>query len=1073
LRKQWAVFIKWLNMNESILKALMRLFAIVANVDRSGHSENERSIVHDYLELHYSNEIVQNYLRYFDDKVKFYHPEQSYSNKHETIKQDILNENVVVDLCSQINEELNQEQRIIVLIYLLDFINRGDALTEKELKFVTLVAAQLKIRKDEFLNAQSFTFNNLEEITEDDRLLFIDAKDSSDNPKIKHFPNEKMEGRIVVLHLPSTDTYVFRYYGHLSMFINGHNIKPNRSYIWSVGSVIKNAKTGSIYFSRMSGRFIQAKVESKFVFEADNIEYSYRNSTNGVKRFSFTEDSGRLIGIIGGSGSGKSTLLNLLNGNLKPRRGSIRINGFDIHEHKEELKGVIGYVPQDDLLIKELTVFQNLYYNAKLCFRDYNEEQIVKVVERALVDFDLIEARDLNVGDAFTTILSGGQRKRLNIALELIREPSILFVDEPTSGLSSADSEKIITLLKRQALKGKLVITNIHQPSSDVYKMLDKLLVIDQGGRVIFYGNPITAITYFKHASHYPDADESECPSCGNINSEEILRIVEARVVDTNGRLTRKRKTSPEEWYQKYMREIDVDVQKTQREHDSTVPRNNFKIPNHFKQFKIYLKRDIIAKFHNKQYMLLWMSEAPLLAFILAFFTKKYTFVDGVPRYIFGENPNIPAFLFMAVIVALFLGMVISAEEIFKDRKILKREKFLNLSRSSYLFSKISVLFLISAIQAIVFVIIGNLMLDIKGMMFEYWLILFTVSCCANLIGLNISSGLNSVVTIYVMVPIILVPQLMFSGVVVDFDKMHDKIASDKNVPIIGDIMTSRWAYEALMVEQFKANRYERIFYDAEQMDKHATYYRSYALPKLHNMTEECLALNVDTANPKLKLKLQTIRKEVYKICVDLNWSLPSVYDSINNKYYTVKVAKSLNQFFDIANRSYVKQYNVAVTQRDSLYDMMVNKLGGEEKFNKFKQRYHNKQLASVVTNEKELMELTEQKGELVPLKDAVYRIPESRNGRAHFYAPVKRIFNLHISTFWFNVLFIWLTSGIFLIILYYDILKKIITYFEIVRLNRYNRRRFVRLRNIAEETQAQARKITVQESKKIFGHNR
>jgi len=1046
-------------MNESILKALMRLFAIVADVDRSGHSENERGIVRDYLDLHYSNEIVQKYLLYFDEQVKYYHPEQMYLNANEARKQHNLNENIIIALCKQINEELDQEQRVIVLIYLLDFINRGEELTEKELKFVTLVATQLKIKEDEYQDAESFTFNNLDEITHEDRLLFIDSNESSGDPKIKHFPNEKMEGRIVVLHFTSTDTYIFRYYGHLALFINGHNIKPNRSYIWSVGSVIKNSKTGSIYFSRMAGRFIQANVENKFVFEADNIEYNYRNSNNGVKRFSLSEESGRLIGIIGGSGSGKSTLINVLNGNIKPRKGSISINGYDIHENKEILKGVIGYVPQDDLLIKELTVYQNLYYNAKLCFRNYFEEEIAIVVERALVDFDLVEARDLYVGDAFTTILSGGQRKRLNMALELIREPSILFVDEPTSGLSSADSEKIITLLKRQALKGKLVITNIHQPSSDVYKMLDKLLVMDQGGRVIFYGNPITAITYFKHASHYADADESECLNCGNINSEEILRIVEARVVDTNGRLTRKRKTSPEEWYQKYMREIDVDVQKTKREHDSSVPRNNFRIPSHIRQFRIYLERDVLAKFHNKQYLLLNVLEAPLLAFILAFFTKKYTYIDGIPRYIFGENPNLPAFLFMAVIVSLFLGMVISAEEIFKDRKILKREQFLNLSRSSYLFSKISVLFAISAIQSIIFVLIGNLMLDIKGMVFEYWLILFTASCWANLVGLNISSGLNSVVTIYVMVPIILVPQLLFSGVVVDFDKMHDKIASDKNVPIIGDIMTSRWAYEALMVTQFKDNKFEKSFYDAEQAIKHATYYRSYALPKLNSIVSECITLKKTENNKKLPLKLHTIQKEIEKICTDLNWALPTVYDSINTTDYCKTISESVNNFLSIANRTYVKQYNDAVTQRDSQYDIYVKKFGSEEKFNTYKQRYYNKQLAAVVTNEKEINELIEQNGELVPLKDAVYRIPDLRNGRAHFYAPVKRILNFAIQTFWFNALAIWLFSGLLLGILYYDILRKIIVYFETMRINRYNRRRFVRLRTIAEESQAKKKK--------------
>jgi ABC transport system ATP-binding/permease protein len=1038
-------------MNESILKALMRLFAIVADVDRDGHSDNERGIITDYLDMQYSREIVFKFLRYFDEQVKFYHPELMYLNASETRKQHTINEGVIVSLCDQINEELDQEQRVIVLVYLLDFINRGDALTEKELKFVTTVARQLKIDIDEFTDIKNFTFGDLDEIAHEDCLQFIDAGSPPADPRIKHFFVERMEGRIVVLHVPSTNTYIFRYYGNLTLIINGHNIKPNHSYIWSVGSVIKNSKVGSIYFSRMAGRFIQASVEYKFVFTAEDIEYSYRNSNNGVKCFNLTEDSGRLIGIIGGSGCGKSTLLNVLNGNLKPRKGHIRINGYDIHENKELLEGVIGYVPQDDLLIKELTVFQNLYYNTKLCFSNYSEEQVKEIVERALVDFDLLEARDLNVGDAFTTILSGGQRKRLNIALELIREPSILFVDEPTSGLSSADSEKIITLLKRQALKGKLVITNIHQPSSDVYKMLDKILVMDQGGRVIYYGNPISAITYFKRASHYADAEESECPSCGNVNSEQILRIVEARVVDANGRLTRKRKTIPEEWYQKYLSEVDVKVRQTQREHDSSVPKNNFKIPNHFRQFKIFLERDLLAKFHNKQYLLINALEAPLLAFLLAFFTKKFTHADGITKYIFGENPNIPAFLFMAVIVALFLGMVISAEEVFKDRRILKREKFLNLSRSSYLFSKIIILFSISAIQTLIFVIIGNTMLEIRGMGFNYWAILFTASCWANLIGLNISSGLNSVVTIYILVPIILVPQLLFSGVVVDFDKMHDKIASDKNVPIIGDMMVSRWTYEALMVTQFKNNRFERQFYNSEKNIRNATYYRSYAIPKLRNVLVDCDNLK-RTGDISINSKLLLVKNEVVKMADDLGLQPPPFIDSLTVQFYSSSLAVSTTKFLDKAEKEYVRRYNVGINQRDNRYDLLIGKLGNDNKFQAFKQRYYNKQLANVVLNEKEVMDYTILNNEMVPVKDAVYRTPVSDNGRAHFYAPVKRFFSVTIDTFWFNLLIIWMFSVALFVILYYDVLRKIITYFDTMRLNRINRRRFVRLGKIAEQ---------------------
>ena len=682
------------------------------------------------------------------------------------------------------------------------------------------------------------------------------------------------------------------------------------------------------------------------------------------------------------------------------------------------------------------------------------------MVENALVDFDLVEARDLNVGDAFTTILSGGQRKRLNIALELIREPSILFVDEPTSGLSSADSEKVITLLKRQTIKGKLIIANMHQPSSDIFKMIDKLLVMDQGGRVIYYGHPIGAITYFKQEAHYADAEETECLSCGNINTDEILRIVESREVDPNGRLTRKRKTTPEEWYQRFLEKIDSQTKLIDREHDSSVPKNNFRIPDHFNQFRIFLKRDLLAKYYNKQYLMLLALEAPILAFTLAFFSKNFTFVNGVPRYIFGENAVLPAFLFMAVIVALFLGLVISAEEIFKDRKILKREKFLNLSRSSYLFSKICILFAISALQSLVFVLIGNSMLEIEGMLLRYWIVLFTASCWANMIGLNISSGFNSVVTIYILVPLILVPQLLFSGVVVDFSKMHNKIANDKAVPLIGDMMASRWAYEALAVTQFKDNIYEKHFYEAESRAKNAGYYRSYAIPGLIEIAQDTKDLYVNNTDTfRYANNLQVLRSELAAICHDIGLKEPLFIDSLSPVLYNPGMDVAVRKILDEALIVYRNRYNRAVNERDKAYFNLVDELGGEEIFLRFKQQYYNKQLALVVTNEKEIQQFTVHDGEMIPIKDAIYRVPGNESWRAHFYAPFKYFFRQKVDTFWFNLLFIWIFSGLLLALLYYDIIRKGLTYMETLRLNRLNKLRLNRLIRVAEQNKTHKEK--------------
>src|SRR5690606_21175422 len=172
--------------------------------------------------------------------------------------------------------------------------------------------------------------------------------------------------------------------------------------------------------------------------------YTFPNGGTGLRNVEVAEGPGKLIGIMGASGAGKTTLLNVLAGLEKPSKGRILINGFDVHTEKEKIHGVIGYVSQDDLLVEELTVYQNLYFNAKLCFAGHTEEEIHKRVMDVLTNLGLDQRKDLRVGSALDKTISGGQRKRLNIALELIREPAILFLDEPTSGLSSRDSENVI-----------------------------------------------------------------------------------------------------------------------------------------------------------------------------------------------------------------------------------------------------------------------------------------------------------------------------------------------------------------------------------------------------------------------------------------------------------------------------------------------------------------------------------------------------------------------------------------------------------------------------------------------------
>ena len=292
------------------------------------------------------------------------------------------------------------------------------------------------------------------------------------------------------------------------------------------------------------------------------------------------------------------------------------------------------------------------------------------------------------------------------------------------------------------------------------------------------------------------------------------------------------------------------------------IPENYFSIPGLLMQSVIFFIRDLLSKLANRQYVMISLLGAPLLAFLMAYFTKYIT----PTGYHFSENMNLPAYLFMSVITSLFLGLIISAEEIVKDRRILRRESFLNLSWFSYLNSKVMMMFLISAIQSFLFILIGNYILEIKGMTHSYWIVLFTTACVANMIGFNISSAFNSVITIYILIPFVIIPQLLFSGVMVKYDWLRsNNPASYEYVPVIGDMMAARWSFEALVVDQFKNNRFEKNFFKYEADMSQADWYTIFLI-------NNCLKSDLMICKKYMKSSGQNLEDNFYRLNYYIDW---------------------------------------------------------------------------------------------------------------------------------------------------------------------------------------------------------
>lgn len=1027
-------------MSESIINALMRLFAIIESV-KDEVVDSGDIIVKPYLERQLNHDLAQQYLNLYQDYVEFYRREASSSE--EELENETKNIIQVTKICQQLNKELLQHERVIVFIQLVELINTDNKVSDKENDFMQLVALNFNLPKQEINDITSFILDpDIKKLSKANGMLIdnkvtewpeeiawmMKKKNQPGITEFRHIHVENLFGQIKVLFVQSISTFVIQYEGPLNLYLEGNKVSKNKTYILKSGAIIKGSTIEPIYESEISKRFLLDLKKINLVLHGEDMQFRFKNSFNGIQPFSFFEESGQLIGIMGGSGTGKSTLINLLNGKLEPSAGKIKINGHSIPRCVHS--GVIGYVPQDDLLFEELTVYQNLYFNAKLSFSDFSKKRLDLAINKVLEDLDIDEIRDLEVGSPLNKFISGGQRKRLNIALELLREPSVLFVDEPTSGLSSTDSEAVMNLLKEQSRKGKLVIAIIHQPSSDIFKLFDKLWLLDKGGYPIYNGNPVDAVVYFKTMNTQVNAAESECRVCGNVIPEQILHIIEAKEINENGEATKQRKISPSQWYEKYKENLAPKLKKIK--YQTALPPSNFLIPNLAQQSNIFLQRILLSKKTNLQYILLNLFEPPLLALILGILSK-YSVGN---EYIFSENKNIPVYLFMTVVVALFLGLSVSAEEIFKDRKVLERESFLNLSRFSYINSKIIYLFGLSALQMFIFVWFGNYLLEIKNLNFNFWLILFSTACFANIVGLNISSGLNSIVTIYILIPLILVPQLLLGGAMIKFDELHHKIGDKKHVPLIGDTMVSRWAYESLAVELFSNNDYEQHFFEFDKRMSDASFNYAYLIPRIQNKLN-VVYHNIEIGNlsAALEREIDLCRRELEKMQEkDDNNPFYRLRFLTKDKYDSTSHQQLLSQL-DLLKKRYKNLKDEAVKEREAHYYELVEEMG-KDGLLKLKNSSHNKTLENLVTNRDEIEKIFEADDELIQKKDPIFKTPDSHFGNAHFYSPVKVFGSLHIDTFYFNIIVIWLMTMFFYMTLYYDTLRKCITFIT----NKFNK---------------------------------
>ncbi len=944
-------------MNDILLSGFLNLFALFGAVNRTDKNRSLQ-MLSNYLTKHFGVRMLDDYLPLYSDLRDFY-----------DISPELDKDAIIEGICSNIKHRISREDQTLMLLRLMEFCDptpgsqKGESISEENLQIFRKVAELFEVDGDIF----------------EDFVCYVSG---DTNAHVLTLTREGMNGELRLIRVDRYNKILFSYNGSDTVLMNDIPVLPGTFLVWQQSGVLKSRHMAPLYYSNISALYDTGSRRQEIILSGRDINFRFPGSDNGMHGLTFDLRSGQLVAVMGGSGTGKSTLLSLLNGTLRPDSGSVTLNGYDVADPM--VKDLIGFVPQDDLLIEELTVYENLMFTARLCFADLSMEEISAKVDSILRDLGLESTKHLKVGSPIHKYISGGQRKRLNIALELIREPAVLFLDEPTSGLSSSDSEKVINLLKEQTYKGRLIVVNIHQPSSDIFKLFDRLWLLDRGGYPVYDGNPIEAVTYFKRAANYADAEVSTCSLCGNVNPEIILNIIDEKALDDSGRITDKRKVPPQEWHRMYLERADTSAPVERKE----IPETEQKRPSKLRQLLIFLQRNLRTKLPDTQYLLITLAQTPLLALIVALLTR-YAPETG---YTVMDNKNFVSYIFMAVIVAIFAGMSVSAEEIFKDRALLKREKFLRLSRSSYLWSKILYLGGVSLIQTLLFILVGNTVMGVSFGFWFWWLILFLSAVLANLTGLILSQSLSSIVSIYVTIPLLLIPQILLCGLVVKFEDLTPR-STTGNVPVIGDVIPSRWAFEALAVSSFAYNDFERDIFGDDKVKYQTQYYRTAFIYELESRLESGDSADLEIVRHGMPELSERTGIRPY------GGSTDSIRHGVLDTASINRIQSWLSYAEDtlgtIGNRATLAADSHLTAYRDA---------HGRDALIKLRRDNCNGYLETLVTNSSSPELYSVIGNTIVPKAGQIWLDPPSRNGRAPFYSSVKIIGNLKINTVIYNI---------------------------------------------------------------------
>jgi ABC-type multidrug transport system ATPase subunit len=591
------------------------------------------------------------------------------------------------------------------------------------------------------------------------------------------------------------------------------------------GSIIRLSRTQALR-CRFSEGIIDEERNLIESIRVHDLIHEFVPGTKALDNVSFEVGRGEMMCIIGPSGSGKSTLLSVIAGQLEPSRGRVRLNDASLYQNRLELVRFIAYMPQEESLNPQLTVREHLRHATTIRRPSLPASEVGRRADGILAELGLQAIARRRVGSPGEKTLSGGERSRLNLGLDLGSAAEVFLFDEPISGLSSKDAEHVAETLRSLA-RDKIVIASLHRPGASVMSLFDKVLLLDTGGRVAFFGTPAAMIAYFREVAGELGISHPSVAAEVPLGADFVFDVLETPLAHIGGgqNPSAARRFPPSFWQDRFESESLVDSlvegappSRGEQLASSPIPSAHRPVgigrslKRGWSVFATQFQRSLFSKLRSRGTLYSTLLEAPLLALLIGVTLRSSP--EGA--YQFPTALHLPAYLFLSATVAMFLGLTNSATEILRDRPILRRERNSRPSPALYVAAKFCALGLVAAGQCLAYTVIGHSLLEIRGTVPEQWLWMTLTACTGTGLALLVSSLVKTERAALTAVPLLLVPQMLLAGALVPFREMNRGLFDNSGIererggtPFPSRFMPLRHAYEAMVVSQATRNPYE------------------------------------------------------------------------------------------------------------------------------------------------------------------------------------------------------------------------------------------------------------------------